>query len=69
VDEHWREGLDDALRLSASMTRKCAVAGLANGGADKAGTTPADAARQLAAGRLAGAGARSPGWQTARRLQ
>lgn len=29
----WRDGLDDALRLSAGMTRKCAVAGLANGGA------------------------------------
>lgn len=28
----WRDGLDDALRLSAGMTRKCAVAGLANGG-------------------------------------
>ncbi len=28
----WREGLEDALRLSAGMTRKCAVAGLANGG-------------------------------------
>jgi len=30
--DHWRDGLDDALRLAASMTRKCAVAGLANGG-------------------------------------
>ena len=28
----WRDGLDDALRLSAGMTAKCAVAGLANGG-------------------------------------
>jgi leucine dehydrogenase len=28
----WRDGLEDALRLSASMTRKCAAAGLANGG-------------------------------------
>jgi glutamate dehydrogenase/leucine dehydrogenase len=28
----WREGLDDALRLSASMTLKCAVAGMAHGG-------------------------------------
>jgi leucine dehydrogenase len=28
----WRKGLEDALRLSAGMTRKCAVAGLANGG-------------------------------------
>jgi leucine dehydrogenase len=29
---NWRDGLEDALRLSAAMTRKCAVAGLANGG-------------------------------------
>jgi leucine dehydrogenase len=28
----WRDGLADALRLSAAMTAKCAVAGLANGG-------------------------------------
>ncbi|MEU8203954.1 Glu/Leu/Phe/Val dehydrogenase dimerization domain-containing protein [Streptosporangium sp. NPDC049046] len=28
----WRDGLSDALRLSAGMTAKCAVAGLANGG-------------------------------------
>jgi len=28
----WRDGLDDALRLSAGMTRKCALAGAANGG-------------------------------------
>lgn len=28
----WRDGLDDALRLSAGMTLKCAVAGLGNGG-------------------------------------
>jgi leucine dehydrogenase len=28
----WRDGLEDALRLSASMTRKLAVCGLANGG-------------------------------------
>jgi leucine dehydrogenase len=28
----WRDGLEDALCLSAGMTRKCAVAGLANGG-------------------------------------
>ncbi|HTJ34857.1 MAG TPA: Glu/Leu/Phe/Val dehydrogenase dimerization domain-containing protein [Dactylosporangium sp.] len=30
--EGWRAGLDDALRLSAAMTAKCAVAGLAHGG-------------------------------------
>lgn len=28
----WREGLDDALRLSAAMTVKCAAAGLPTGG-------------------------------------
>jgi glutamate dehydrogenase/leucine dehydrogenase len=28
----WRDGLADALRLSAAMTDKCAVAGLPNGG-------------------------------------
>jgi glutamate dehydrogenase/leucine dehydrogenase len=28
----WRDGLDDALRLSAGMTLKCAVAGVASGG-------------------------------------
>jgi glutamate dehydrogenase/leucine dehydrogenase len=28
----WQDGLTDALRLSAGMTSKCAVAGLANGG-------------------------------------
>jgi leucine dehydrogenase len=28
----WRDGLEDALGLSASMTRKLAVSGLANGG-------------------------------------
>lgn len=29
---HWTDGLTDALRLSAAMTVKCAVAGLPNGG-------------------------------------
>ena len=28
----WRDGLDDALRLSAAMTYKCALAGLPAGG-------------------------------------
>lgn len=28
----WRDGLDDALRLSAAMTSKCALAGLPHGG-------------------------------------
>ncbi len=29
---HWRDGLTDALRLSAAMSQKCALAGLPNGG-------------------------------------
>lgn len=29
---HWRDAVTDALRLSAAMTEKCAVAGLPNGG-------------------------------------
>src|SRR5690349_14958849 len=29
---HWRDGLTDALRLSAAMTAKCAIAGLPHGG-------------------------------------
>ena len=28
----WRDGLEDAVRLSAAMTEKCALAGLPNGG-------------------------------------
>jgi glutamate dehydrogenase/leucine dehydrogenase len=32
VYDGWRAGLDDALRLAAAMTAKCAVAGLAHGG-------------------------------------
>lgn len=32
VYPHWTDGLTDALRLSAAMTVKCAVAGLPNGG-------------------------------------
>lgn len=39
----WRDGLADALRLSAGMTAKCAVAGLANGG----GAGPRAARRRL----------------------
>lgn len=38
----WRDALDDALRLSASMTRKCAVAGLANGGGKTVVAVPDD---------------------------
>src|SRR5487761_831469 len=30
--DSWQDGMADALRLSAGMTSKCAVAGLANGG-------------------------------------
>lgn len=37
----WRDGLTDALRLSAGMTAKCAVAGLANGGGKTVVAVPA----------------------------
>ncbi|GLW30446.1 Glu/Leu/Phe/Val dehydrogenase dimerization domain-containing protein [Actinoplanes regularis] len=37
---HWRDGLDDALRLSAAMTGKCAVAGLPLGGGKTVVTLP-----------------------------
>jgi glutamate dehydrogenase/leucine dehydrogenase len=37
----WHDGLEDALRLSAGMTRKCAVAGLANGGGKTVVAVPA----------------------------
>jgi len=30
--DDWRDGLEDALRLSEAMTLKCAIAGLSNGG-------------------------------------
>lgn len=40
--DDWRDGLDDALRLSASMTRKCAVAGLPNGGGKTVVAVPPD---------------------------
>ncbi|MFD0822390.1 Glu/Leu/Phe/Val dehydrogenase dimerization domain-containing protein, partial [Micromonospora zhanjiangensis] len=48
---HWTEALDDALRLSAAMTDKCAVAGLPNGGgktvvALPTGYVPGPAARR-----------------------
>jgi glutamate dehydrogenase/leucine dehydrogenase len=48
---HWTDALDDALRLSAAMTDKCAVAGLPNGGgktvvAIPPGVTPHPAARR-----------------------
>ncbi|GAA0420155.1 leucine dehydrogenase [Acrocarpospora corrugata] len=37
----WRDGLTDALRLSAGMTAKCAMAGLANGGGKTVVAVPA----------------------------
>lgn len=40
----WRDGLDDALRLSAAMTAKCAAAGLPHGGAKTVVALPPDAA-------------------------
>ncbi|MCW6010800.1 amino acid dehydrogenase [Micromonospora sp. CPCC 205371] len=40
----WRYGLDDALRLSAAMTQKCAVAGLPHGGAKTVVALPPGAA-------------------------
>jgi glutamate dehydrogenase/leucine dehydrogenase len=48
----WRDGLDDAVRLSAGMTLKCAVAGLGNGGGKTVIAVP-DGARLGAAGRAA----------------
>lgn len=48
---HWRDGLTDALSLSAAMSDKCALAGLPNGGGKTVvvlppGTTPDPAARR-----------------------
>ena len=40
---HWRDGLTDALRLSAGMTVKTAVAGLAHGGGKTVVALPEDA--------------------------
>jgi leucine dehydrogenase len=37
----WRDGFEDALRLSAGMTRKVAVSGLANGGGKTVVAVPA----------------------------
>jgi leucine dehydrogenase len=37
----WRDGLTDALRLSAAMSDKCAVAGLPNGGGKTVVAVPA----------------------------
>ena len=47
----WRDGLEDALRLSACMTRKLAVSGLANGGGKTVVAVPEGrSARRGAAG-------------------
>ncbi|WP_326999912.1 amino acid dehydrogenase [Dactylosporangium sp. NBC_01737] len=43
VYPHWTDGLTDALRLSAAMTLKCAVAGLPNGGGKTVVPLPTDA--------------------------
>ncbi|MFG2056857.1 Glu/Leu/Phe/Val dehydrogenase dimerization domain-containing protein [Micromonospora sp. NPDC048930] len=40
---HWRDALTDALRLSAAMTDKCAVAGLPNGGGKTVVALPPEA--------------------------
>jgi leucine dehydrogenase len=40
---HWRDGLTDALRLSAAMSDKCALAGLPNGGGKTVVALPAGA--------------------------
>ncbi|TDD11879.1 Glu/Leu/Phe/Val dehydrogenase [Nonomuraea deserti] len=48
----WRDGLADALRLSAAMTAKCAVAGLANGGGKTVVALPADAELDAATRRM-----------------
>src|ERR1700712_2798225 len=37
----WRDGLEDALRLSEAMTLKCALAGLPHGGAKSVIVLPA----------------------------
>jgi len=47
----WRDGLADALRLSAAMTDKCAVAGLPNGGGKTVVPLPPNAPLDAAARR------------------
>jgi glutamate dehydrogenase/leucine dehydrogenase len=42
VYSDWRDGLDDALRLSAAMTSKTALAGLPNGGGKTVVALPGD---------------------------
>jgi len=46
--DDWRDGLEDALRLSAAMTRKCAIAGLPNGGGKTVVAIPPGAAGDTA---------------------
>ena len=48
---HWRDGLSDALRLSAAMSDKCALAGLPNGGGKTVVALPPGRALDAAARR------------------
>lgn len=52
----WQDGLTDALRLSATVSDKCALAGLPNGGSKTVVALPpgrtADAARSRARQRI-----------------
>ncbi|MEU4216885.1 Glu/Leu/Phe/Val dehydrogenase dimerization domain-containing protein [Actinoplanes sp. NPDC026623] len=48
---HWRDGFTDALRLSAAMSDKCALAGLPNGGGKTVVALPPDATPDAAARR------------------
>jgi len=43
----WRDGLADALRLSAAMSDKCALAGLPNGGGKTVIALPAPGGEHL----------------------
>ncbi|MET9266421.1 Glu/Leu/Phe/Val dehydrogenase dimerization domain-containing protein [Amycolatopsis sp. NPDC004079] len=42
----WRDGAEDALRLSAAMTMKCALAGLPYGGGKTVAVLPAEGVRR-----------------------
>ncbi|MBQ1065252.1 hypothetical protein KBX39_00235 [Micromonospora sp. D75] len=48
---HWRDGLSDALRLSAAMSDRCALAGLPNGGGKTVVALPPGRALDAAARR------------------
>ncbi|HEX5204136.1 MAG TPA: amino acid dehydrogenase [Actinoplanes sp.] len=52
----WRDGLDDALRLSAAMTTKCALAGLPHGGGKTVIVLPPGAAEPARTAALHDAG-------------